>query len=749
MRCLSWLIRCVLRPKGMHVATPCTPWCIIGVGKPDEVAWALLAFTVDLLQFQEVNGVLGSFETPRSSALVKQEPWIEAFGSLQAPRAPWAYVEFDACMFGMRSPGVDDQGRPMKKGHLWMANFSLAPAALRCREGVVSPLSRSSQQIASVNLESAVEADSSGDEELVEPFVPVKVAASPLAADRGRREDPVQLFYLRAGGITEDGLPAEGDDQPQGRPFAAESEQERRARAERLEAEAAAAGCQWAERARARQWDAVHAPADVYRFHGLDPGQPDPRRTDEYRATVLKVLGFDDPEKRPHLSPADRAAAAEVMARKAAALWVKDSPRTTVRGVLHDVVAIGAPCRSAPMRLKGEALQFVEEEIRKDVLRGQLERGNSAWGSWAFPTRASPRRKRRIVVDYRRVNQRTVRAIYFLRRADDIKQEAAGSVFFSLLDAVSGFNQIRNSERARRILAVLANSGCYLANMLTMGPTNGPEDFSFVVDLYFSLGKRSRRRLMREWLPYIDDFCVRTGRWRAGAPMHDEELADAMSRVAPVAAEPRTLEESLREVGVVGGNLTAALWLESLELRKFDPRWPSPYAHAALAWQVQYAAASASVAIAWRWARGLEYVTVAAYEQASEVAGRAILAVDDARVAPVHRRLLRSHRSLARWGPHARRGVGRRDVPRRSCRRRAPHAGGVPARGRSGRWKPHRRAVAGVPGAPEVRPEVAVAVRARGTRVAGAVRRRVRVGRDCVAVGSRPRVRHRGGLRAG
>ena len=47
--------------------------------------------------------------------------------------------------------------------------------------------------------------------------------------------------------------------------------------------------------------------------------------------------------------------------------------------------------------------------------------------------------------------------------------------------------------------------------------------------------------------------------------MHDEELADAMSRVAPVAAEPRTLEESLREVGVVGGNLTAALWLTHVQ----------------------------------------------------------------------------------------------------------------------------------------------------------------------------------------
>ena len=104
-------------------------------------------------------------------------------------------------------------------------------------------------------------------------------------------------------------------------------------------------------------------------------------------------------------------------------------------------------------------MQFTEAELQQSVALGQLERGNSPWGSWAFPTRASPRRKRRIVVDYRRVNSRTVRALYYLRRADDIKSEAAGSVFYSLFDAVNGFNQVQNSERARHVLAELVNSG--------------------------------------------------------------------------------------------------------------------------------------------------------------------------------------------------------------------------------------------------------------------------------------------------
>ena len=52
----------------------------------------------------------------------------------------------------------------------------------------------------------------------------------------------------------------------------------------------------------------------------------------------------------------------------------------------------------------------------------------------------------------------------------------------SMLDAVTGFNQIANTRRAREMLAVLARSGQFLPICLTFGPHNGPEDFFYVID---------------------------------------------------------------------------------------------------------------------------------------------------------------------------------------------------------------------------------------------------------------------------
>ena len=84
------------------------------------------------------------------------------------------------------------------------------------------------------------------------------------------------------------------------------------------------------------------------------------------------------------------------------------------------------------------------------------------------------------------------------------------------------------------MLAVLASSGCYLPNSLTMGGHNGPDDFSFSVDTLFSLGPNQARRLNREWMVYVDDFCARMGRWREGSPVtdaqHDRELASLRDR---------------------------------------------------------------------------------------------------------------------------------------------------------------------------------------------------------------------------
>ena len=177
----------------------------------------------------------------------------------------------------------------------------------------------------------------------------------------------------------------------------------------------------WDRLSKAKSWDEVKAPLDVYRFSGVQLAE-DPRRTPEYRAKVLERL-----RPRPLL----------------------------------------------------------------EALRGQAGAHQKV-------------RKRRIVVDYRRVNSRTVRAQYFSRKSWEVIAESAGSLYLSMLDAVTGFNQLQNSDRARRVLAVITRSGQFLPTCLTFGPVNGPEAFAYVMDRVYSRGsnRRSVERRRSGWLTW-------------------------------------------------------------------------------------------------------------------------------------------------------------------------------------------------------------------------------------------------------
>ena len=359
------------------------------------------------------------------------------------------------------------------------------------------------------------------------------------------QHDIVELAYVLTSDAPRPLQDEQGRDQPGcGTPAVTEQ------RSARLAEKVAAASARWLDLARNKDWESVAADLSVYRFCG-ETLTTDPRRTQAYKDSVLAVLGLADADQRaqryPQLSVADVAALVEVAARCAAAFWVEDTPRTTVRHMAHDTIPTGPPVRTPPHRLSTEDSQWVEDQILQEVRRGQLERGLSEWGSPPFPTKAvvpahQRARKRRMVVDYRRVNARTRRALYYVRRADDVKQECAGSLWYTFLDACAGFNQIANTERARKMLAILARSGQYLPRCLTFGPHNGPEDFAYAVDRIFTPAVRATRRYCREWQAYADDITVRTGRYLEGTCLSDTEYAARIGNRSPEttgAASPR------------------------------------------------------------------------------------------------------------------------------------------------------------------------------------------------------------------
>jgi len=204
--------------------------------------------------------------------------------------------------------------------------------------------------------------------------------------------------------------------------------------------------------------------------------------------------------------------------------------------------------------LKGEEAEWVDQQLQGEVISGQLVRGNSEWASPPFATKAFAehrrQRKRRLVVDYRRVNQRILRAVYFVRSADGVVQEVAGSMYMSLVDACKGFNQIANTRRAREILAILARSGQYLPVCLTFGPTNGPEDFAFATDRVFAPGRGRKMRFCTNWQIYADDITVRSGRWINGEYYSDAEHTERVREAAKKeqASQP-SLDEAFKSLG--------------------------------------------------------------------------------------------------------------------------------------------------------------------------------------------------------
>ena len=610
----AWLVTRVLRPRAIHAGTPCTHLSVLGNRDYPESSRQLVDLTIRMAEHQEYRGYLMSIETPKGSLLTKLDEFNKYFKRRKDDielRHAWRFQETDGCQLNYAYPGADDLGRPLMKSQLWISNFDLSPMELECsgeRDGAVVGCSHQHRHVrGGVKLlsgrwtslasfsgrytpalagmyarclkvalhrarsRSDAECDQSVKKRPRSGLEKVWLEPKTLSVENIRRpveetisRVPRSVLIMRGkllrnleGGSRED-APEASQPETVAEEFqkeSAEGSAEERVRLKRLESAAREAAQRWKQYAEAKDWDRVRADLEVYRYSGENV-KTDPRREEAYRQKVVEELGFgkDWKEERPFLKEEDVELIRFCLHLKAAGFWLKDTPRTTVRKVMHDTIPTGPPVRTPPHNLKGDDAQWVDDQLEDEVKRGQLERGSSAWGSPPFPTKDAPshkaKRKRRLVVDYRRVNQRTLRFTYYVRRAADVVSDAMGSAFLTLLDAVTGFNHIVNTRRARQMLAIIARTGQFLPKCLTFGPHNGPEDFAYVVDRIFSPGKKQARRFCKEWLAYVDDLSIRTGRVLDGTVYSDEEYSQRIRNAAKNAkATPQSVEDALANVG--------------------------------------------------------------------------------------------------------------------------------------------------------------------------------------------------------
>ena len=122
----------------------------------------------------------------------------------------------------------------------------------------------------------------------------------------------------------------------------------------------------------------------------------------------------------------------------------------------------------------------------------------------------------RLCVDYRQLNKYLKREIFEIPTFDDVASKFSGAVYFSKLDAKSGFYQIPLDEASRDLTTFMTPMGRYRFTRLPMGICVAPEIF-----------QRKMTELLGE-LPgvecFLDDIVVSGGSEKE----HNENLRNVI-----------------------------------------------------------------------------------------------------------------------------------------------------------------------------------------------------------------------------
>lgn len=129
----------------------------------------------------------------------------------------------------------------------------------------------------------------------------------------------------------------------------------------------------------------------------------------------------------------------------------------------------------------------MKEMLENDI----IEASSSSWNSpiWVVPRKGLDKdgsKCWRIVLDYRRLNDKVLAHNYLIPLIRNIFDQLAGAKYFSVFDCVNGYHQILLNPEHKHKTAFSANFSKYQFKRLPFGLSNSPATFQRLMDTIFT-----------------------------------------------------------------------------------------------------------------------------------------------------------------------------------------------------------------------------------------------------------------------
>ena len=225
------------------------------------------------------------------------------------------------------------------------------------------------------------------------------------------------------------------------------------------------------------------------------------------------------------------------------------------------------PIKQAPRRVPVAFASEEENVIKQLEEQGVIRKSTSPWASPICLVRKRSG-KIRPCVDYRRLNEITVKDAFPLPRISDCLDAVAGAKFLSTFDMTSGFHQIKIRESDIPKTAFCTKYGLFEYLTMPMGMTNSPAVFQRLMEL-------ALRGL--QWhicLIYLDDVLV----FGSDFEQHMDRVHEVLSRIteAGLKLKPEKCQLLQTSVSFLGHTISAEGVLPNPDNLAKIKQWPIP-----------------------------------------------------------------------------------------------------------------------------------------------------------------------------